>query len=336
MDKVDEMPGPAGGPAGHRLRAVRRRAADRRAARRPGGRRHPRRPAGRPALAGVADAFFNRGKRRVILDLKQPGDLAAARRLVAAADVVIENFRPGVLARLGLDLDAVRQASPALITCSLPGFGADDPRAGMRGYEGVIAAATANCQPRTGEEPPGWDWERPTYSALPFASSFAGYLAAVSVVMALIARRRTGRGQRVEVPLFDAMFTLIGHSGAYADDVGHPPAQAHPRARRGRVPLRRRPVRAVRHVQPPAPDLVRPAGRPARPLRLRAARPGGQRQARGQRAAARRAAGAVPDQHGRGMGGTRQRGRGRHRVHPDTRRVDRHRARARRRARSPG
>ena len=187
-------------------------------------------PPGGPRWPGVADAFLNRGKRRVILDLKQPDELAAARRLAAAADVVIENFRPGVLARLGLNLDAIRQAGPALITCSLPGFGPGDPRAAVRGYEGVIAAATANCQPRAGEEPPGWDWERPTYSALPLASSFAAYLAATSIVMALIARRRTGRGQRVEVPLFDAMFTLIGHSGAYADKGGlRPPRPIHGR-----------------------------------------------------------------------------------------------------------
>jgi len=187
-------------------------------------------PPGGPRWAGVADAFFNRGKRRVILDLKRPGDLAAARRLAATADVVIENFRPGVLTRLGLDLDALRQENPALITCSLPGFGADDPRASLRGYEGVIAAATANCTPRPGEEPPGWDWERPTYSALPLSSSFAAYLAAVSIVVALIALRRTGRGQRVEVPLFDAMFTLIGHSGAYANERGlRPPRPIHGR-----------------------------------------------------------------------------------------------------------
>ena len=182
-------------------------------------------PPGGPRMAGAADAFLNRGKRRAILDLKRPGDLAAARRLAAAADVVIENFRPGVLTRLGLDLDAIRQQHPALITCSLPGFGADDPRASIRGYEGVIAAATANYSPRPGEEPAGWDWERPAYSALPLASSFAAYLAAVSIVMALIARRRTGRGQRVEVPLFDAMFTLIGHSGAYVNERGLRPAR---------------------------------------------------------------------------------------------------------------
>jgi crotonobetainyl-CoA:carnitine CoA-transferase CaiB-like acyl-CoA transferase len=187
-------------------------------------------PPGGPRLAGVADAFYNRGKRRVILDLTHAGDLDAARRLVGSADIAIENFRPGVLTRLGLDLAASRTDNPGLITCSLAGFGPGDPRAGVRGYEGVIAAATANCEPRSGEEPPGWDWTRPTYSALPFASSFAAYLGAVSIVMALIARRRTGNGQHLEVPLYDAMFTLVGHSGAYSDDRGlHPPRPIHVR-----------------------------------------------------------------------------------------------------------
>ncbi len=187
-------------------------------------------PPGGPRYGGVADAFFNRAKRRIVLDLRQQRDLAAAARLVAAADVVIENFRPGTLARLGLDLDVARAASPGLIVCSMPGFGADDPRAGLRAFEGIVAAATGNCRPRAGEQPPGWDWSRPTYSALPLASSFAAYLAALGVVMALIARRRTGQGQRVDVPLFDAMFTLIAHSGAYADDRGlRPPKGIHQR-----------------------------------------------------------------------------------------------------------
>jgi crotonobetainyl-CoA:carnitine CoA-transferase CaiB-like acyl-CoA transferase len=187
-------------------------------------------PPGGPRLAGLPDAFFNRGKRRAILDLKQTADVEVASRLAAAADVVIENFRPGTLARLGLDPARLRAENPGLIVCSMPGFGADDPRAALRGFEGVIAAATANCQPRVGEEPPGWDWERPTYTALPLASSFAAYLAALSIVMALIARRRTGRGQQVDVPLFDAMFTLIGHSGAYADERGlRPPRGIHQR-----------------------------------------------------------------------------------------------------------
>ncbi|MBO0886834.1 MAG: CoA transferase, partial [Acidimicrobiales bacterium] len=75
-----------------------------------------------------------------------------------------------------------------------------------------------------------WDWSRPTYSALPLASHFGAYLAATSIVMAAIARHRSGRGQGIEIPLFDAMFTLIGPAGAYAEGRGlRPPAPIHGR-----------------------------------------------------------------------------------------------------------
>src|SRR3989304_5593193 len=177
-------------------------------------------PPGGPRWQNPADAFFNRGKRRITLDLKAPGGLATAQRLVNSADVVIENFRPGVMERLELGAESMTARNPQLVYCSIPGFAADDPRAGMRAWEGVIDAATDNCRPRAGEEPAGWDWSRPTYSALPLASNLGGFLAATGVVMALIARQRTGRGQRVEAPLFDAMFTLIGHSGAYVNARG--------------------------------------------------------------------------------------------------------------------
>lgn len=187
-------------------------------------------PPGGPRHDGPADAFLNRNKRRVTLDLKSPADRGAAVRLVGSADVVIENFRPGVMDRLGLGAAEMISANPGLVYCSLPGFGADDPRAGTRAWEGVLHAASANSIPRAGEEPPGWDWSRPTYSALPLPSSFGGYLGATSIVMALIARWRTGRGQRVEVPLFDAMFTLVGHNGAFREaDGAHRPAPIHGR-----------------------------------------------------------------------------------------------------------
>ena len=187
-------------------------------------------PPGGPRYDNIADAFLNRNKRRIILDLKNATELGAARRLIETADVVIENFRPGVMDRLGLGEAEMRAANPRLIYCSLPGFGKGDPRSEMRAWEGVLHAATANTIPRTGEEPEGWDWERPTYSALPQPSSFSGYLGATSIVMALIARARTGRGQYVEVPAFDAMFTLIGHSGTYRDESGlKPPAPIKPR-----------------------------------------------------------------------------------------------------------
>jgi len=170
-----------------------------------------------------ADAFFNRGKRRITLDLKQPGDLAAARTLIARSDVLIENFRPGVLSRLGLGYAEVSPASPRLVYCSLPGFGATDPRAGLPGWEGVIDAATGNCRIRAGEAPAGWDTARPTYSSVPGASTAAAFLAAVAVVSALVERHTSGRGQHIEVPLFDAVFEVIGDAGAYVTARGLSP-----------------------------------------------------------------------------------------------------------------
>ena len=174
-----------------------------------------------------ADAFLNRGKRRITLDLKDPADAAIATRLAAGADVVIENFRPGVMGRLGLGWPGLAAAAPRLVYCSLPGFGRDDPRAPVPGWEGVIDAATANCSIRVGQEPPGWDTSRPTYSAVPLASNFAAFLAATGIVAALTYRQRTGRGQLIEVPLFNAMFELIGKAGAFVRSTGLEPPKPH-------------------------------------------------------------------------------------------------------------
>jgi crotonobetainyl-CoA:carnitine CoA-transferase CaiB-like acyl-CoA transferase len=187
-------------------------------------------PPGGPRWQHPSDAFYSRGKRRITLDLKGAQDLAAAQRLIDGADVVIENFRPGVMDRLGLGPETMTQRNPRLVYCSLPGFAKDDPRAGMQAWEGILHAATENCIPRAGEQPPEWDWTRPFYSAVPLASNFGAFLGATGIVMALIARERTGLGQVVESPLFDAMFTLIGHSGAYVNSKGlHPPRPIHGR-----------------------------------------------------------------------------------------------------------
>jgi crotonobetainyl-CoA:carnitine CoA-transferase CaiB-like acyl-CoA transferase len=170
---------------------------------------------GGPRWNTPADAFLNRGKRRIALDLKDAHDLAVAQNLVERSDILVENFRPEVMDRLGLGSSEMRRRNPRLIYCSMPGFAADDPRASMQAWEGIVAAATGNCRARAGEAPPDWDTSRPTYSAIPLASNFAAFLAATSAVMALIARERSGRGQHVEVPLFHAMFTAIGPAGAY-------------------------------------------------------------------------------------------------------------------------
>jgi crotonobetainyl-CoA:carnitine CoA-transferase CaiB-like acyl-CoA transferase len=169
-------------------------------------------PPGGPAWKTVANASLQRGKQRLVLDLKRTADLASARSLISSADVVIENFRPGVMDRLGLGWDAVRRGHDRLIYCSLPGFAADDPRAAMPAWEGVLAAATGTYT-RSGAEDP------PRFNALPLASEFGALAAAIAIVMALIARERDGLGQRLEVPLFDAMFLAFGASALLVNGV---------------------------------------------------------------------------------------------------------------------
>ncbi|MDQ7907508.1 CoA transferase [Phytohabitans sp. ZYX-F-186] len=93
----------------------------------------------------------------------------------------------------------------------------------MPGWEGVIAAATGNCRPRRDEAPDDWDWSRPSYSALPLAANFAAFLGCLAIVAALTERHGTGRGERIEAPLFNATFELIGVAGAYPVERGRPP-----------------------------------------------------------------------------------------------------------------
>ena len=162
-------------------------------------------PPGGPVWKTVANATLQRGKQRIGLDLKSTADLASARGLIGSADVVIENFRPGVMDRLGLGWEAVRRGHDRLIYCSLPGFAADDPRAAMPAWEGVLAAATGTYTRSAAED-------QPRFNALPLASEFGALAAAIAIVMALIARERDGLGQRLEVPLFDAMFLAFGAS----------------------------------------------------------------------------------------------------------------------------
>ena len=156
-----------------------------------------------------ANAILQRGKRSVVLDLKSPAGAAEALGLAQDADILIENFRPGVMARLGLGAEALLARHPRLIYCSLPGFACDDPRANVRAFEGVVGAAAGLYRlpqwlPPSNEHPA----DVPIFSALPLASTFAAFVAAHSIVAALIARRRTGRGQGIEVPLFDSAFWI--------------------------------------------------------------------------------------------------------------------------------
>ncbi len=164
-------------------------------------------PPGGPRWNTPANATWNRNKRGIVLDLKNDGERETARQLIAGADVVIENFRPGVMDRLGVGAAAMTQANPRLVYCSLPGFGADDPRAQVRAWEGVIGAATGAYRATHATN------GRPVYTVVPYGSMYSAFLCAVTVAMALNARERSGLGQRVEIPLFDATFSVVGARG---------------------------------------------------------------------------------------------------------------------------
>ena len=164
-------------------------------------------PPGGPRWDTPANSTWNRGKRSITLDLKRADDVAIAKSLIEGADVVIENFRPGAMDRLGLGPDEMTRANPQLVYCSIPGFAADDPRAGMPAYEGVVGAASATFRP---SDP---DSKRPVYTAIPIASVYVAFQSVVAITIALNVRERDGVGQRIEVPLFDSMFQSIGRFG---------------------------------------------------------------------------------------------------------------------------
>ncbi|MEC9309263.1 MAG: CoA transferase [Chloroflexota bacterium] len=172
-------------------------------------------PPGGPRWNTPANATWNRGKRSILLDLKSSSDLDIARELIQSADVVIENFRPGVMDRLGLGSIAMTDSNRSLIYCSIPGFASDDSRANMPAYEGIIGAATATYRTSNlAAAAADLETNQPKYTAIPIASVYGAFQSATAITMALNARERSNLGQRIEVPLFDSMFQSIGVFGA--------------------------------------------------------------------------------------------------------------------------
>jgi crotonobetainyl-CoA:carnitine CoA-transferase CaiB-like acyl-CoA transferase len=175
------------------------------------------RPGG-PALPGPVNAVVNRGKRSIVLDLKIAADVAIARDLIAGADVVIENFRPGVMTRLGLGAASLLQRHPGLVYLSLPGFsGTDAQFADTPAWEGVISAAMGQFTDMglnrvlMGIEA--------SYSPLTLASAYASVFGALSVVLALRARLRHGQGEHIEVPLAAALMEALAYNSMRLDDM---------------------------------------------------------------------------------------------------------------------
>jgi crotonobetainyl-CoA:carnitine CoA-transferase CaiB-like acyl-CoA transferase len=170
-------------------------------------------PPGGPRWVTPLNDVLLRGRSRTLtLDLATGAGRDEARRLAGETDVLVENFRPGVLARLGLAPEALLEDNPGLVLCSLPGFGSRDPRANLPGWEGVVLAA-AGCYATGSQEMLQGEWwptDGPAFTPLLLGSVFAAMLGAVGVTAALVARERDKLGQLVEVPLHDAFFEAIG------------------------------------------------------------------------------------------------------------------------------
>jgi crotonobetainyl-CoA:carnitine CoA-transferase CaiB-like acyl-CoA transferase len=159
---------------------------------------------GLPLGPGVSSAFVavNRNKRSLTLDLKRPESRAVMHRLAASADVLVENYRPGVAARLGLDWESLRAINPRLVHCSVSGFGQTGPYAPRGGYD-LIAQGMSGVMSVTGTE-----GGPPVKVGIPITDLGAGLFAVFGILCALRARRVTGRGQQVDTSLFEAGIAL--------------------------------------------------------------------------------------------------------------------------------
>jgi crotonobetainyl-CoA:carnitine CoA-transferase CaiB-like acyl-CoA transferase len=161
----------------------------------------------------------NRSKKSVVLDLKSEQGKASAKKLIATADVVIENFRPGTLERLGLGYEELRAGNPRLIWCSITGFGNVGPLADRPGYDTVGQAMGGLLSVLT-------DMDQPRPMGISFSDHLAGMVAANGILAALQARHRTGRGQRVDTSLLEATVSFIGENAARFFENGTTPNRA--------------------------------------------------------------------------------------------------------------
>jgi crotonobetainyl-CoA:carnitine CoA-transferase CaiB-like acyl-CoA transferase len=154
---------------------------------------------------------INAGKRSVELDLKDDQDRARGLELATAADVVVEGFRPGVMSRLGLDYDVVRQLNPGVVYCSISGYGQTGPRAPLPGHDVNYQAWAGALSPEGGPAhmPP-----------LPIADLASGLTGAFGICAALFGRRATAEGTHLDVSMTDVMATWTGPSGSDASPSG--------------------------------------------------------------------------------------------------------------------
>ncbi|MDW8371624.1 MAG: CoA transferase [Geminicoccaceae bacterium] len=197
-----------------------------------------------PALnaLGLGASFLaqNAGKRSLTLDLKRAEGRAILERLAGGADVLVENFRPGVMDRLGLGAARLHGLAPRLVICSISGFGADGPLAGDPAYDQIVQGRSG-VMAITGDPA-----SAPLRVGFPVADTIGGLTAAMAVVAALFRRERSGKGERIDVSMLEALLSAMGWpvsnwliGGRRPEPVGNENPTAAPAAtsRSGRVLL---------------------------------------------------------------------------------------------------
>jgi len=154
---------------------------------------------------GMAPAFVavNAGKKSMVLNLKHAPAREAARRLIARADVVLENFRPGVMARFGLDYASVRELQPRMVYCSVSGYGQHSPRRDWPAIDNIVQA-TSGMMSLSGEQ-----GDDPMRVGFPVVDTLTGQTAAFAILAALLRRERTGAGELIDVAMFDAAIAFM-------------------------------------------------------------------------------------------------------------------------------
>ncbi len=170
------------------------------------------------------DSYFflstNRSKKSVRIDFKKPAGRELLMRLIDGADVVVDNFRPGVMTAIGLDYDSILPRNPRIITCSISGFGSTGPLRDFPGFD-QIAQGMSGLMSVTGTAESG-----PTRVGIAICDLLGGIFSAQGILLALEARHRTGRGQRVETSLLESIVSILTWSAGIYFETGKTPIPA--------------------------------------------------------------------------------------------------------------
>src|ERR1700681_1046485 len=174
---------------------------------------------GPPFINGESSYFLsvNRNKRSVVLDLKRTAALRVAEELAMASDVVVENFKPGTMTRLGLDAEKLQGMKAALVYASISGFGQNQPT--LAGYDQIAQGTSSMMSMNATPEGP------PTKVGVPIGDITAGMFASQAILAALVERGSTGRGRRIDIALNDSLLALLTYQAGRFFATGEIPTQ---------------------------------------------------------------------------------------------------------------